>query len=127
MPPLPDDKSFTHNPYRGNKTAIKVGSFLYNGNCARCHGLQAISGGFVPDLREVPFDWDAFFIHRVRHGYKTKMPSFKDALTQEQIWAIRSYLDKRRYQYLEKDLSKLYEMAGVEQDTNASGQGESSP
>ncbi|WP_043460657.1 cytochrome c-550 PedF, partial [Azohydromonas australica] len=39
------------NPFRGNDTAIKIGSSAYNQNCARCHGLEAISGGIAPDLR----------------------------------------------------------------------------
>lgn len=123
LPPLPDDKAFEHNPYRGNKIAIQVGSSLYGLNCARCHGLQAISGGFTPDLREVPFEWDAYFINRVRNGYKSKMPAFEDVLTQEEIWAIKSYLDERRYEYLGKDLSELYAMAGSEQDKGGKGDG----
>ena len=41
------------NPYRGNATAIKIGASGYNQNCARCHGLEAISGGLAPDLRRL--------------------------------------------------------------------------
>ena len=32
------------NPYRKDKTAIRIGDSAYNQNCARCHGLEAISG-----------------------------------------------------------------------------------
>ena len=39
------------NPYRGNKPAIKIGESAYTQNCARCHGIDAISGGIAPDLR----------------------------------------------------------------------------
>jgi len=39
------------NPYRGQKEAIKIGTSAYAENCARCHGLQAQSGGIAPDLR----------------------------------------------------------------------------
>ena len=41
----------TTNPYRGNELALKIGSSGFNQNCARCHGLQAVSGGIAPDLR----------------------------------------------------------------------------
>ena len=32
------------NPYRKDKTAIRIGDSAFNQNCARCHGLGAISG-----------------------------------------------------------------------------------
>ena len=43
------------NPYssgEGHKEALRIGSSAYNQNCARCHGLEAISGGIAPDLRK---------------------------------------------------------------------------
>ncbi|MEE4107805.1 MAG: hypothetical protein V2I24_00565, partial [Halieaceae bacterium] len=30
------------NPYRGDETAIKIGTSAYAQNCARCHGLDAV-------------------------------------------------------------------------------------
>jgi len=52
------------NPYRKDKTAIRIGSSAYNQNCARCHGLEAISGGIAPDLRYLPLgdDGDEIFL-----------------------------------------------------------------
>ena len=48
----PDNDTWvTHNPYRGNAKAIEIGESAYGQNCARCHGLGAISGGIAPDLR----------------------------------------------------------------------------
>src|SRR6516225_11622262 len=35
------------NPFRGNATAIKIGTSAFNQNCARCHGIEAISGGIA--------------------------------------------------------------------------------
>ena len=35
------------NPFRGDATAIRIGTSAYNQNCARCHGLEAISGGIT--------------------------------------------------------------------------------
>lgn len=89
------------NPYKANKLAIEIGSRGYNSNCARCHGLDAKSGGIAPDLRylEDDADGDAWYINRVRKGYHqngvTKMPKFEGLMSQEAMWAIRSYIDSR--------------------------------
>jgi cytochrome c-550 PedF len=89
------------NPYRGDKEAIRIGSSAYNQNCARCHGLEAVSGGIAPDLRHLPVDaeTDDYFINTVRRGRVRNgavyMPPFEQALSQEAIWAIRSYIETR--------------------------------
>ena len=38
----------TENPYRGTPLAIQIGEHGYTQNCARCHGIDAISGAFLP-------------------------------------------------------------------------------
>ncbi|KAB2941936.1 MAG: cytochrome c-550 PedF [Hyphomicrobium sp.] len=87
------------NPYRGDPKAIEIGSKGYNSNCARCHGLDVKSGGMAPDLRalEVNDQMDAWFLSRVINGAKrddrVKMPPFENILSQEAMWAIRSYID----------------------------------
>jgi cytochrome c-550 PedF len=92
------------NPYRKMggeqyKLAIKIGSSAYSQNCARCHGLQAISGGIAPDLRllESDLDGDEWYMSRVRKGYSQngayKMPPFEGLMNQEAMWAIRSYIE----------------------------------
>lgn len=89
------------NPYRGDQEAIRVGTSAYNQNCARCHGLEAISGGIAPDLRMLPIDaeTDDYFVNTVRHGRVRNgavyMPPFEGTLQQEAIWAIRAYLETR--------------------------------
>lgn len=112
---LPDGKWLSENPYRGNKEAIKVGASAYNQNCARCHGLEAQSGGIAPDLRELGLHYDEYFINKVRSGVQrngvTYMPAFEDVFSQEAMWAILSYIDKRHYEYKDKDLAELYEQA----------------
>lgn len=92
----------TENPYRGNETAIKIGASGYNQNCARCHGLEAISGGLAPDLRGLDKGQagDEWFLDRIRHGAKkpdgaTMMPPFEGLISQEAMWAIRSYVETR--------------------------------
>ena len=92
------------NPYRVKggdqyELAKKIGASGYNQNCARCHGLEAISGGIAPDVRylEEGALGDEWFMQRVRHGFSQngayKMPPFEDVISQEAMWAIRSYVE----------------------------------
>lgn len=89
------------NPYRGNEKAVAIGSSGFNQNCARCHGLQMISGGLAPDLRYLPTgkEGDEYFVERMRHGAVingvTKMPAFEGVLSQEALWAIRTYIEAK--------------------------------
>jgi len=100
LEPLGDSWRET-NPYRGNELALKIGTSGFNQNCARCHGLEAVSGGIAPDLRYLDkgADGDQWFLYRIRNGYQqnglTKMPHFEGILSQEAMWAIRTYLDSR--------------------------------
>ncbi|CAN5368215.1 hypothetical protein BH09PSE3_BH09PSE3_14840 [soil metagenome] len=89
------------NPYRGNAAAIKIGESAYGQNCARCHGLEAISGGIAPDLRylDVAEAGDEWFIGRYQHGAvrdgKVYMPPMGEILGQKAGWAIRAWLDTK--------------------------------
>lgn len=89
----------TSNPYRKNSTAITIGSSAFNQNCARCHGLGAISGGIAPDLRFLPLgdEGDEVFMQRIRKGAvrdgRVYMPPFEGTLSQEAMWAIRAWLE----------------------------------
>lgn len=90
------------NPYRGNPRAVEIGASAFNQNCARCHGLDAVSGGIAPDLRylEAGDFGDEWFKERVINGAirndVTYMPKFGDALGQEALWAIRAWLETVR-------------------------------
>lgn len=87
------------NPYRGNPQAIAIGASAYNQNCARCHGLEAVSGGIAPDLRHLPKgdEGDEIYVMRVRKGSsrdgRVYMPPFEGILSQEALWAIRAWLE----------------------------------
>lgn len=107
------------NPYRGSDAAAeatRIGLSAYTQNCARCHGLEAVSGGMSPDLRELDNECvdkkddaeklacfsevDQYFMSftmagKVRNG-AVKMPGFKSTFTQEAVWAIKTYLETRR-------------------------------
>jgi cytochrome c-550 PedF len=104
------------NPFRGNEAAIKVGTSAYNQNCARCHGLEAISGGVAPDLRKLDNECatmkdatkktacvkeiDEYFVTTVRRGRTRNgavyMPPFEGMINQEAIWSVKAYLETRR-------------------------------
>lgn len=103
------------NPYRTNEIAVRIGSSAFNQNCARCHGLEAISGGIAPDLRRLDNDCssmkdakraacvaenDQYYLTTVRVGRTRNgavyMPPFEGTLNQEAIWAIKAYLETRR-------------------------------
>lgn len=89
------------NPYSGNEKAIEIGASAYNQNCARCHGLEGISGGIAPDLRylELGASGDEWFIERFRNGSshdgKVYMPPFGEVLGQKAGWAIRSWTETK--------------------------------
>lgn len=86
------------NPYKGNKVAEEIGKRGYSENCARCHGLGAVSGGIAPDLRylEAGIEGDEWFMERTRGGAvrngNVYMPPFEGVLSQEAMWSIRTYI-----------------------------------
>ncbi|MEN9904981.1 MAG: hypothetical protein RLZZ555_1546 [Pseudomonadota bacterium] len=107
------------NPYSkgdAHREALRIGTSAYNQNCARCHGLEAISGGIAPDLRKLDSDCSGmadaaqkemcfgeiseFFVGTVRKGRtrdgRVYMPPFEGTLSQEAIWSIKTYLETRR-------------------------------
>lgn len=103
---LPDlvggnDSWVTVNPYRGNEKALEIGQSAYGQNCARCHGLDAISGGIAPDLRylETGDSGDEWFVQRYQHGSsrdgKVYMPPFGEVLGQKAGWAIRTWIESK--------------------------------
>jgi cytochrome c-550 PedF len=115
LPKLGDDWR-AENPFRGNDVAIKIGTSAYTQNCARCHGLEAISGGIAPDLRKLDNDCaplkdngrkvacvkeiDEYYLSTVRRGRTRNgavyMPPFDGVMNQEAIWSIKAYLETRR-------------------------------
>ncbi len=105
---LPDvgEEWLIENPYRDQgmevwQAAVDIGASGYNQNCARCHGLGAVSGGLAPDLRYLEAEeyGDEWYMERYRYGYTqngiTKMPAFEELLGQKAAWAIRTYIETR--------------------------------
>jgi cytochrome c-550 PedF len=91
LPPLGEPWK-AENPYRHNETAVRIGTSAFNQNCARCHGLEAISGGIAPDLRRL--DNDCATMKDAKRA--ACVAPFEGTLNQEAIWAIKAYLETRR-------------------------------
>jgi cytochrome c-550 PedF len=114
--PVLGDQWRDENPYKGNQLALKIGTSAYTQNCARCHGLEAVSGGIAPDLRLLDRDCvglkneakkkacykeiDGYYLASLRHGKVRNgavyMPPFEGIFNQEAMWAIKTYLEDRR-------------------------------
>jgi cytochrome c553 len=108
------------NPYRdtdrttGSVEIVTQGRRIFNQSCARCHGVDASGLGPAPDLRRIGLacrrvpepelqarceaDADHHFLSSVRHGKVrvgiTHMPPWEKALSQEAIWALRSFVEQ---------------------------------
>ncbi|SEA82248.1 MULTISPECIES: cytochrome c-550 PedF [Acidovorax] len=118
LPPV-GQKWLEDNPYSkgpAQAEAVRIGASGYNQNCARCHGLEAISGGIAPDLRKLDEECTSladalkknacfkevndYFMGTARRGRtrdgRVYMPPFEGMLSQEALWAIKTYLESRR-------------------------------
>jgi mono/diheme cytochrome c family protein len=74
---------------------IDKGREQYHRTCAQCHGRNMVnSGTTVYDLRRFPVDDVERFQSSVTNG-KGNMPSFKDALTPQQIELLWAYVGSR--------------------------------
>jgi cytochrome c6 len=74
---------------------IEQGRMQFHRTCAQCHGRNMVnSGTIVFDLRKFPVNDPDRFRNSVTNG-KGNMPSFKDALSQEQIGLLWAYIGSR--------------------------------
>lgn len=74
---------------------IERGHAQFDRTCAQCHGRNMVnSGTTVYDLRRFPVDQRERFFSSVSNG-KGNMPSFKDALSVEQMELLWAYVGSR--------------------------------
>lgn len=104
------------NPSRGDTAAIALGAQVFQANCARCHGAGATQpSAEAPDLRRLNAfcqqlkdgalqarclqDVDSYFMMAVNTGKIRAgivyMPPWRDVLTTQEIWAVRSFVESR--------------------------------
>jgi quinohemoprotein ethanol dehydrogenase len=82
----------------GDDKLLAQGRDLFNGYCGVCHGLSAVSGGVVPDLRYLTPQKHQIFLGIVYGARASRgMPSFAGRLKPEEVDAIHQYLIKRAH------------------------------
>ena len=75
---------------------LAIGRQLYNGYCAVCHGVNAISGTVTPDLRYLDAETHAQFGAIVAGSLAQRgMPSFGHLLPPDYVRLIHQYVIKR--------------------------------
>jgi mono/diheme cytochrome c family protein len=73
----------------------QAGAVLFHDNCARCHGANLEGSKKVPSLADInkKEHWtDERITQRILNGAGTKMPSFRDSLSEQQIQQLVAYL-----------------------------------
>jgi quinohemoprotein ethanol dehydrogenase len=91
--PLPEPP-----PVTADAATLGLGRALFNGYCGVCHGLNAVGGGVLPDLRYLTPQKHAIFPGIVAGASASKgMPSFIDLLPPDYLGALHQYLIKRSH------------------------------
>ncbi len=76
---------------------VRAGGILFEKYCFYCHGVNAIAGSGIPDLRYSTEETHHQFESIVRGGTRESrgMPAFKDVLKRDQLPAIQAYILSR--------------------------------
>ena len=90
------------NPVPGDAVSIEDGKKLYSRHCASCHGPagkgdggMALSGGTPANLTDETWDHgssDGEIFVVIRDGTSTDMESYKEKLTEKQIWNLVNFI-----------------------------------
>jgi len=77
---------------------VKLGNFAYHRWCAFCHGIGAISGGVIPDLRTSALFFSDSLEPIVLEGQLLAkgMPNLGQWMTKEDVALIRTYIAAKR-------------------------------
>ena len=109
LPPVDWRPAVVLNPpeLTASPETIELGHVTYQDVCMGCHGLNAVSGLIIPDLRGSAYLWDDKGWEAVVLGGQLKdrgMASFADNISPEQAQAIRAYViqQAQRGQALQK-------------------------
>ena len=93
LTPLPPLQALTATPEQ-----LKIAREMFNSTCAGCHGVNAISGGVVPDLRYLtPAKHDMFAGILSGARMNKGMPAFNAVLSPEDMELIHQYVIKRAH------------------------------
>lgn len=99
LPPLPlETGPVEPPPLTASTQEITKGRELYHKTCVYCHGLAAVGGGVIADLRHLDAAGHASFDRTVRGGIPgLGMPGFGNAFSAEEVRAIQAYIIKRAH------------------------------
>ncbi len=111
-------------PFPSSAAAIVAGAKLYTVHCAMCHGSATgdttvlAKGLYIspPQFRKhgVDDDPEGETYWKIEHGIRfTAMPSYKQSLTEEQIWQI-TYFMKNLPDHLPPEAEAEWKKAAVE-------------
>ena len=103
MPVLPSGEL---PPLTADAATVDHGRQIFNGFCGACHGLSALGGGVIPDLRYLSPDKHKIFNGIVGGIYAERgMPGFAGTLNAADIEAVHQYII-RRTQDLVADIAR---------------------
>lgn len=97
-PAVPAPYTGKTNPLVGNAAAIAAGKGVFASECADCHGANAGGSSRGANLLQaVKEASEAYLFWRINEGgrvapFNSRMPSFKNQLTETQIWQVISFL-----------------------------------
>ena len=90
------------NPVAADPASVEDGKKLYSRHCASCHGPagkgdggMALSGGTPANLTDETWDHgssDGEIFVVIRDGTSTDMESYKEKLTEKQIWNLVNFI-----------------------------------
>lgn len=107
---VPAPYASTANPLPATEDTLRHGAEIYAQNCVTCHGENGHGDGpAAADLSPPPADlawlaampmaqWDAYMNWTVSEGgapFGSAMPAFKETLSQDEIWAVISYVQNQ--------------------------------
>lgn len=110
MSGIPMPYSSFSNPLPRTRETVDRGAAVYDQSCATCHGSTGEGDGdagrnLSPPpanlawLTQMPMvQWDPFMYWTVAEGgaqFGTAMPAFKEALPEDDIWAVIAYVQAR--------------------------------
>ncbi len=83
-------------PLTADAQTLALGRALFNGYCGVCHGLNAVGGGAIPDLRYLSPQKHQIFGPILSGAFAARgMPAMNDLLTPEYQEAVHQYIIKR--------------------------------
>ena len=92
------DRKVDPPAFTGTTEQVDQGRALFNGHCDTCHGINAISGGVLPDLRMLSKENHQMFLGIVYGGrVNDGMPSFAEELKPDEVELVHQYIIKRAH------------------------------